>query len=64
MAEVEEVQAAIVECIHCGTMGYVKFKGEQLTSIHMVCKCPRISVEEANKQARAKLKRVGKRSKT
>lgn len=51
----EEVRTAIVECVHCGTAGYVKFQGEQLTSIHMVCKCPRISVEEANNQARKKL---------
>jgi hypothetical protein len=60
MAKVEEEErAAIVECVHCGTAGYVKFKGEQLTSIHMVCKCPRMSVEEANKHARKKAQANG-----
>lgn len=55
MDEAEEERAAIVECVHCGTPGIVRFKGEEMTAIFIVCKCPRPSVKKANAMARRKL---------
>jgi hypothetical protein len=43
-------ERAIVQCSNCGTPGAVIFKDGKIKNAFFPCKCPRPSIEEANKE--------------
>lgn len=47
-------ERAIVQCSTCGTPGAVVFKDDKIVNAFFPCKCPRPSVEEANKEITAR----------
>jgi hypothetical protein len=47
-------ERAIVQCSNCGTPGAVVFDGDRIKNAFFPCKCPRPTVENANKEITAK----------
>jgi hypothetical protein len=42
-------ERAIVQCLSCGTPGSVVFENGEITKAFFPCKCPRPTVDEANR---------------
>jgi hypothetical protein len=42
-------ERAIVQCANCGTPGAVVFDGDTIVKAFFPCKCPRPTVDEANR---------------